>query len=122
MSWIIARTEVFRFFTQPALIVNSYAFRNLVYLYFRIVADTTIIIEYLIVGFIFKLTQVFDNTQATARLSGDAGITAVEYEPMVYISEYLLKLDSADANDKSVKDVGLMQDKLAWLKNRFVEL
>ena len=38
------------------------------------------------------------------------------------ISDYLLKLDSADANDKSDKDVGLMQDKLAWLKNRLVEL
>lgn len=38
------------------------------------------------------------------------------------ISEYLSKLDSADANDKSDKDTALMKDKLAWLQNRLSEL
>lgn len=38
------------------------------------------------------------------------------------ISEYMAKLDSADANDKGDKDTALMKDKLAWLKNRLCEL
>ena len=38
------------------------------------------------------------------------------------ISEYLSKLDNADANDKDDKDVALMKDKLAWLTNRLAEL
>lgn len=38
------------------------------------------------------------------------------------ISEYLAKLDNADANDKCDKGTELMKDKLVWLKNRLSEL
>tara|TARA_Y100000034_G_scaffold10687_1_gene11186 strand:- start:687 stop:2120 length:1434 start_codon:yes stop_codon:yes gene_type:complete len=38
------------------------------------------------------------------------------------ISDYLEKLDTADSEDVSEKQVQSMQDKLAWLKNRLAEL
>lgn len=38
-----------------------------------------------LLSFILKLTQVFNNTRAAARLAGNAGVTAMQNEPVMYI-------------------------------------